>query len=357
MSYVGQPYEHDVFVSYAHGVAEDDIAPLKHWSQRLIVELKASIRNTAPDFRDLDVFIDLDLDPTRQLTPYLKDKVKKSAILLIVMSPFYLDSDWCRDEAEWFEEQIRNRGRNDGLFFVARALPTERKDWPVYLKDERGHTLPGFLFHPEPATDGTRAFGWYHPHVGESEHWPFYKQLYSLSGATISRLKEIRRQHELLQSQRAPAARATPSALYLHARPEHAEAWEKAKRSLEDYGFKVKPDAPVKPVSTDRSVDEARRARLKAAKDCDALLILRPESGSWIEHEIATTGHNERMEIEALFDKRLPCAIIDRVGGDVPMAERFGIDIVSATGPGWLMTLQGWLMDAPYAQADVTEPA
>ena len=64
---------------------------------------------------------------------------------------------------------------------------------------------------------------------------------------------------------------------------------------LEAVGFKVRPEDPVGPVATGETMHKARLARLMACKECDALLILRPDSGSWIEQEIATTGHNERL--------------------------------------------------------------
>jgi hypothetical protein len=31
MSYVGGPFEHDIFVSYAHGVPVGNVAPLRTW--------------------------------------------------------------------------------------------------------------------------------------------------------------------------------------------------------------------------------------------------------------------------------------------------------------------------------------
>jgi hypothetical protein len=69
MSYVGAPYDYDVFVSYAHGVTVRGVAPLKTWSQCLANELEATVCNTKPEFRNVKIFIDSDLDPTRQLTP------------------------------------------------------------------------------------------------------------------------------------------------------------------------------------------------------------------------------------------------------------------------------------------------
>jgi hypothetical protein len=130
MSYVGAPFDHDVFVSYAHGVTRGNASSLKRWSHSLVDELESTILNTQADYSTLDIFIDRQLDPTRQLTPYLRERVEKSALLLIVMSPFYLRSAWCGDEVRWFEEWQKRRGRSDGYFFITNALPTDGKDWP-----------------------------------------------------------------------------------------------------------------------------------------------------------------------------------------------------------------------------------
>ena len=36
MAYLSKPFEHDIFVSYAHGLADRrGIKRLKHWSERL----------------------------------------------------------------------------------------------------------------------------------------------------------------------------------------------------------------------------------------------------------------------------------------------------------------------------------
>jgi hypothetical protein len=81
MSYVGAPFDHDVFVSYAHGVTRGNASPLKRWSHSLVDELESTILNTQADYSTLDIFIDRQLDPTRQLTPYLRERVEKSAPL------------------------------------------------------------------------------------------------------------------------------------------------------------------------------------------------------------------------------------------------------------------------------------
>ena len=62
------PFEHDVFVSYAHGRRAAGVKRLKHWSERLKDELDGEIVDLLPEFEPLDIFIDEQLDPTQPLT-------------------------------------------------------------------------------------------------------------------------------------------------------------------------------------------------------------------------------------------------------------------------------------------------
>ena len=70
-----------------------------------------------------------------------------SALMLLVMSPFYLQSDWCGDEVGWFTAADPERAA-DGDLFVVRVVPTDEEKWPSTLRDEQGATLPGYRFHP-----------------------------------------------------------------------------------------------------------------------------------------------------------------------------------------------------------------
>src|SRR5580692_3588284 len=148
MGFLQPHFAHDVFVSYSHGdpggIAD---SPLKRWTIALIRELKAEIQSVDTEFDSLDVWCDEHLDPTAHLTPELRDIVKSSGILLIAMSPRYLSSSWCKDELDWFREQIKDRSRDQGRVFIVRVLPTDESKWPNFLCDERGKPLVGFRFY------------------------------------------------------------------------------------------------------------------------------------------------------------------------------------------------------------------
>jgi hypothetical protein len=50
VSYIGEPFTHDLFVSYSHGtMAGDGLSPLKRWSDGFIRELVRELR-TNPKF-------------------------------------------------------------------------------------------------------------------------------------------------------------------------------------------------------------------------------------------------------------------------------------------------------------------
>ena len=80
MSYLGPPFKHDVFVSYAHGRGGN----LLRWSHRLIEEIENDILDLATAFDDIDVFIDLELDPTKPLTEAVSVRVPRACAVSTV---------------------------------------------------------------------------------------------------------------------------------------------------------------------------------------------------------------------------------------------------------------------------------
>ena len=136
-------YEHDIFVSYAH---ECQLGP---WTVRLREELKRAldfVLLTKLKGRPVDVWIDRILRYNLPLTDQLKACVEGSALLLIVMSPFYLGSPWCGNEVTWFAAAARSRVAPDRRIFVVHAMRTDRPAWPAPLAELTPY--PFFARHP-----------------------------------------------------------------------------------------------------------------------------------------------------------------------------------------------------------------
>ena len=86
MAYLEPYFEYDVFVSYSRGdPSRAGDSPLMRWTSSLIRELKAEIQSVDTEFDRLHVWHDEEIDPTADLTPELRDKVKSSGILMIII--------------------------------------------------------------------------------------------------------------------------------------------------------------------------------------------------------------------------------------------------------------------------------
>src|ERR1700758_5156551 len=99
-------YQHDVFVSYAHGpktnfctTAENDF--LSEWSRRLVSDLTSAVAvklGTKDPERRVDLWVDAVLQGNHPLNETIQQRVENSALLIVIMSRFYLDSPWCGRE-------------------------------------------------------------------------------------------------------------------------------------------------------------------------------------------------------------------------------------------------------------------
>lgn len=348
-----QPYfEFDAFVSYSHGVRSGDAdAPLKEWTLELIRKLETDIRLVDTDFDDLHIWRDEQIDPTIQLTDELRAKVSHSGILLIVMSPRYLNSAWCKDELDWFKQQIEDRSRDQGRVFVIRALRTDETKWPDFLRDSRGHPLPGFQFHDR--QDAAMPYGW----RGAGTNLDAYvRELGRLQTALMRRLRQLRdNAARRVNGAAAPAGTAPaagPRRIYLYARPEYASACNEVKQVLLQDGIPAL--SPVADPGRDiADFTRESRARIESAKRCDALALLRGDGDERFIDDLFEIGVDERERIQSARGAPLPCAVLDRSGQGLPVdLSGFGIERFDLGHDDWRGKFHSWLGQArPQATA------
>jgi hypothetical protein len=340
MCFVGEPFGHDIFVSYSHGDPDGrGTSPLKEWSRALIRHLEQEIRSPYPDFDPLQIFIDEQLDPTLALTAELREHAQAAGLLMVIMTERWLKSAWCEDEIGWFQEQVASRGGPDGAVIVVRAFPTNTSLWPDCLKDERGNVLTGIHFHPLPGGPGIPPYGWREDKPSDPEYW---KAVAKLATTVMRRLQELKDREELRKAQ-VPAGRSingTPR-LYLLGRAGQEVAWAASRERLVEAGFEVKP-IRLQPVGSSLlEIRRAQRDRLDELGRCDGFLILRTDSAEDITPILETCEAN-RACIEAT-GKYLPCGVLDLGSADVPCASDLGIEVLPGRGPGWLQAVRAWL--------------
>jgi len=186
-------FTRDVFVSYAHGpepfagfsgMRTDFISK---WTRSFVDDLSSQLDiflGTKDQKRRVSIWMDPALDGNRPLHEGLKAEIDQSALLLVVMSKFYLESSWCGEELKWFSNHADSKDR----IFVVKAFNTPIDQWPVALKPD-GQPLLGFTFYTtEHPDDLGKPLGWPQPDETDKAYWD---AIWKLADAMASQLKRI----------------------------------------------------------------------------------------------------------------------------------------------------------------------
>src|SRR5262245_18609945 len=110
MGYV-HPDKPDIFLSYAHVDDEPDPAFPERpgWVNTLVRCLEKRLAMKLGRVDSYDLWFDARLAGHVELTPEILGRLRGAAVILLILSPGYLASQWCRRELEAFHEEIRRR--------------------------------------------------------------------------------------------------------------------------------------------------------------------------------------------------------------------------------------------------------
>ncbi|NND73056.1 MAG: toll/interleukin-1 receptor domain-containing protein, partial [Rhodothermales bacterium] len=149
---------HDVFISYAHIDNEDDGADVR-WVEAFGKQL--SVRLLKHLGEGASVWWDPELNRSHLFDEVIQNAVRKSAVMVSLVSPSYEKSDYCRQELAWFAERGNLRtaaSRSCVLPVLLYKMPFDR--WPEMCKGCSGFEF----FDPEasslsrPLDVGSKAF-------------------------------------------------------------------------------------------------------------------------------------------------------------------------------------------------------
>ena len=297
--------------------------------------------------------MDPEIDPTAKLTDELSKTVSTSGLLMIVMSKHYLESSWCRDELEWFRKQIEARPSESGRVFVLRAQETDTALWPDFLRDDRGHVMPGFSFY-----DPQNGYPWDYPDL-RAPNADFGKEALRLQIWLVKRLRELRERaaKEARDQTAASGALPQPSGarrIYLHASPESEAVRADIGRVLESDGIMPLTAQTGSGKNLAAFQREAQALRIEAAKRCEALALLRVKDGGSFVGDLLDIGVDERKRVADARGAPMPCAVLDKTGERLPIdvapfgIERFDVNLADWHGRfrDWLDAARGGLAEA-----------
>lgn len=359
MSYVGAPFEHDLFISYSHGdVDGGGQSRLKQWSQGFVRELESELR-TLPRFgRTLSLFLDQHhrpaqgLDPMAPLSGQLQDDIGGAALLTLLMSPHYLASKWCADErAWWLDAQHRVGLPAEGRVAVARIWPTDAAQWPAEIKDAQGHALIGFPFHdPSQADTHPQPYEW--PEPDAKSKGEFRRMLIEMVARLAPKLDEIKAALDLRRRAQAEAQKLSApggQAIYLYGREQYEQDWSAAWTTLSNEGYAVLPTEPDRISSDPEEALSLRRSRIEKMSGCDALLLLGCGEPDQIEADLISVGKRDRGSAQDQSRRLLPCGLLNRGGELVATPKRriaaraLQVDWIDPQHDPWTADVRDWL--------------
>jgi hypothetical protein len=305
-------HEHDIFVSYAHSDSLND------WSKRLVEEVRNYVATglALRHARQVDVWMDYKICGSTPLTRQLRDKVENSGVLLVLMSEWYLESSWCRDELEWFVNAVRQKDRP---VFVVRVRSTDHDGWPSVFKDERGHPLVGYDFVRDAEGSSLGLPKGYPCPEHASDGKEYYDALSKLASDIVTQLKALAQPREpdaARHGRPTPELRETPAPrerIYLAAAP--AEDVDDLREELAK--LLRANNCIVLPEENPLDLDQVRHQAAEWIANCDKFVqVLGSISGSWPHDETGFVMYQHELakqKDKPIFVYRAPSLETSRV--------------------------------------------
>ena len=171
---------YDIFVSYS------SIDNEQGWVADFVKNLKSSLSQHMGVRDPNRVWWDQErVDSLEELTPQIKDRVSRSQVLLVLLSPGYLNSKWCRMERETFFEAHSKALAQKRVQLVDLGLLGRTKR-PAEFQDLRSED---FFTPKEAGADKGPLLGEPKPIEGHPPHVPFFTAVKNLAGILAKRLK------------------------------------------------------------------------------------------------------------------------------------------------------------------------
>ena len=258
-----QHFKHDVFVSYAH--VDDQIYPQQKegWVTALVGNLKRKLSEKAgPDV--VDVWMDYKLDGNVPFTNEIMDSLQNSATLLLILSAGFLNSSWCKREANRFLEVIRARSASGSQLFLVERVRIDKKkliedkELPVALNDLTGYR---FWIDDRPGKE-PRTLGF----PGQDERY------WDLIGDLAGQLeRELKR-----QAGRPPVVLTGPAVLLADVTDDLDEQRNVLRRYLNQHALRILPAKNYYPVDNRKLFEDTLKADLRNP-DCKLFVQLLSE--------------------------------------------------------------------------------
>ncbi|KPA09562.1 Toll-Interleukin receptor domain protein [Candidatus Magnetomorum sp. HK-1] len=270
-------HEHDIFVSYAWVDDKPMFDQQKGWVSTLVDALQTKLAQELGRKDSFDLWKDERLSLNDKITPEIEKEVTNSAVLLVILSPGYMKSEWCRIERDHF----LRANPNHKIFIVERneVLDNER---PEALKDIIGYKF----WHREKKSEPVIILGDPKPDVNDKEYYNKINRLVYDLVVEMKRLQTINQKPDD-SSIHAISTISDDSPAVFMAEPtdDVHEIWEDLQDKLKREGITVLTDRL--PIHSSKECSELIQKRVSQSKCFVQVLGALP--GAKIEKQTAKT--------------------------------------------------------------------
>lgn len=282
----------DAFISYAHLDNQELVEGRKGWVANLHRALEVRVGQLLG--KEPQIWRDPKLSGNDVLADTLIERLRRVAILIAVVSPRYLKSEWTIRELNEFWKAAREQGtvqiKNKARVFKVLKTPVPLERTPPELQELIGYEF----FKEDPETGRVRELD---EVFGPEAHRDFWLRLDDLAHDVCALLEAV--EEGTIDAGTAavapPAATSTGEAVYLaETTSDLREQRESLRRDLQQRGFVVLPDRPLPYVAEDAEAiirDLVGRCRMSVHFIGRKYGVV-PEGGTAslveIQHELAT---------------------------------------------------------------------
>jgi len=237
----GGRFEFDVFFSYTHIDNVPLIPGEEGWISNLHHALEVRLRQLIGG--EVRIWRDPKMQGNDYIGDTLVDKVSRSAVMISVVSPRYIRSDWCRVEVETFARGCMHNGsgqpRNQSRIFKVVKTPVPLEQQPAELQELLGYEF----FELDAATQRPREFRQDTGTNKDQRYWDKLEDLaYEVSELVIA----------MRSGEPAGGAAEDKPAVYLAASSSDlSDEYDLMQRELRQRGFSVLPDRPLPTVAAE----------------------------------------------------------------------------------------------------------
>jgi hypothetical protein len=243
-----------VFISYAHR-DNQPFASDKGWVTLFDEALRAYLGQRLG--ADPIVWRDTRMQGNSALSPEIEEGLTSSAALISVLSPSYVNSDWCKKELDEFCKSAKSSGgllvnNTKSRVFKVIKLPPENLE---ILPDELKEVLD-YPFYQN-TKDGDYAFE-LNPESSEEDRQLFIRAVGRLSADAARLIKDFKQQTICLESapvkaesQPSPASLTHVKIFLADCASDRREEKERLLSDLKQSGYTVLPDRPLPLYSAD----------------------------------------------------------------------------------------------------------